>query len=42
VLEGIQQAFPGAKVDPQRSELKSAEAGSSDDAKTIAPDPTSK
>ncbi len=42
VLEGIQQAFPGAKVAPQRSELKSAEAGSSDDAKTSAPDPTPK
>ncbi len=42
VIEGIQQAFPGAKVAPQRSELKSAEAGSSDDAKTSAPDPTPK
>jgi multidrug efflux system membrane fusion protein len=42
VIEGIQQAFPGAKVEPQRSELKSAEAGSSDDAKTGAPDPTPK
>ena len=42
VIEGIQQAFPGAKVEPQRSELKSAEAGSSDDAKTSAPDPTPK
>ena len=42
VIEGIQQAFPGAKVEPQRSELKSAEAGSSDDAKTSAPGPTPK
>jgi membrane fusion protein, multidrug efflux system len=42
VIEGIQQAFPGAKVEPQRSELKSAEAGSSDDAKTSAPDQTPK
>ncbi|MGA9207439.1 MAG: efflux RND transporter periplasmic adaptor subunit [Terriglobales bacterium] len=42
VIEGIQQAFPGAKVEPQRSELKSAEAGSSDDAKMSAPDPTPK
>ena len=42
VIEGIQQAFPGAKVEPQRSELKSAEAGSSDDAKPSAPDPTPK
>ncbi len=30
VIEGIQQAFPGAKVDPQRSELKSDEAGPPD------------
>ncbi len=30
VIEGIQQAFPGTKVEVQRSELKSAEAGSSD------------
>jgi RND family efflux transporter MFP subunit len=42
VIEGIQQAFPGAKVEPQRSELKSAEAGSSDDAKTGAPIPPAK
>lgn len=42
VIEGIQQAFPGAKVEPQRSELKSAEAGSSDDAKTSAPGPAPK
>lgn len=42
VIEGIQQAFPGAKVEPQRSELKSAEAGPSDDAKTSAPDSTPK
>jgi membrane fusion protein, multidrug efflux system len=42
VIEGIQQAFPGAKVEPQRSELKSDEAGSSDDAKTSAPEPTPK
>ena len=42
VIEGIQRAFPGAKVEPQRSALKSAEAGSSDDAKTGPPDPTPK
>ena len=42
VIEGIQQAFPGAKVEPQRSELNSAEAGSSDDAKTSGPNPTPK
>ncbi len=33
VIDGIQQAIPGAKVEPQRSELNSAEAGSSDGAK---------
>jgi len=38
VIEGIQLAFPGAKVEPQRTELKSAEADSAD-AKTSAPDP---
>lgn len=42
VVEGIQQAFPGAKVEPQRSKLNPAEAGSSDDTKTSAPEPTSK
>jgi multidrug efflux pump subunit AcrA (membrane-fusion protein) len=42
VIEGIQQAFPGAKVEPQRSELKSTEAGSSDDPKTSASDPARK
>jgi RND family efflux transporter MFP subunit len=42
VIEGIQQAFPGAKVEPQRSDLNSAEAGSSDDTKTSAPNPTPK
>jgi membrane fusion protein, multidrug efflux system len=40
VVEGIQQAFPGAKVEPQRSELKADEAGSPDDANTSAPAPT--
>jgi membrane fusion protein, multidrug efflux system len=40
VIEGIQQAFPGTKVEVQRSELKSAEAGSSDN--QSAPDPTPK
>ncbi|MGC2592589.1 MAG: efflux RND transporter periplasmic adaptor subunit, partial [Xanthobacteraceae bacterium] len=42
VIQGIQQAFPGAKVEPQRSELNSAEAGSSDDAKTNASNPAPK
>jgi len=42
VIEGIQQAFPGAKVEPQRAKLDLAEAGPSDDGKTTAPGPTSK
>jgi RND family efflux transporter MFP subunit len=42
VIEGNQQAFPGTKVEPQRSNLKSAEAGSADDSKTSAPDPAPK
>ncbi len=39
VTEGIQQAFPGAKVEPQRTVLKPTEAGASDDAKTNPPKP---
>jgi len=42
VIEGIQQAFPGAKVDPQQTKLNSAEGGSSDDAKTSDPNPAPK
>jgi membrane fusion protein, multidrug efflux system len=42
VIEGIQQAFPGAKVEPQQSELKSPEARPSDDTKTSAPNSTPK
>jgi membrane fusion protein, multidrug efflux system len=42
VTEGVQRAFPGAKVEPQRTELKSAAADQSDDAKTSVPDPTPK
>jgi hypothetical protein len=41
VTEGIQQAFPGAKVEPQRIQL-TVPAGPSDDAKTSAPDTTPK
>ena len=37
VIEGIQQAFPGAKVEPQRTALKSADAGSPDSPDTGAP-----
>ena len=40
VTEGVQRAFPGAKVEPQRTE--SAAAGQSGDAKTSVPDPTPK
>src|SRR5580698_9187422 len=37
VTEGVQQAFPGAKVDPQRTQL-TVPADPADDAKTSAPD----
>ena len=42
VTEGVQRAFPGAKVEPQRTELKSAAADQSNDATTSVPDPTPK
>ena len=42
VIEGTQQAFPGAKVEPQRSTLKPTEAGPSDDANTSTPKPAPK
>lgn len=42
VTEGMQQAFPGSKVEPQQSELTSAEAGPSVDPNTSAPDPAPK
>jgi multidrug efflux system membrane fusion protein len=41
VTEGVQQAFPGAKVEPQRSQL-TVPADPTDDAKTSAPDTTPK
>jgi len=41
VTEGIQQAFPGAKVEPQRIQL-TVPADPSDDAKMSAPDTTQK
>jgi RND family efflux transporter MFP subunit len=37
VTEGVQQAFPGAKVEPQRTQL-TVPADPSDEAKTSAPD----
>lgn len=42
VTEGMQQAFPGSKVEPQQSELTAAEAGPSEDPNTSAPDPAPK
>jgi membrane fusion protein, multidrug efflux system len=39
VIEGLQQAVPGAKVEPQRSELKATDAGASEEAGTSAPQP---
>jgi membrane fusion protein, multidrug efflux system len=42
VTEGIQRAFPGAKVDPQRSKLTSVAADPSDAPKTSAADPAPK
>jgi membrane fusion protein, multidrug efflux system len=42
VTEGVQRAFPGAKVEPQRTELQSAAAGESGDAETSVPDQTPK
>jgi RND family efflux transporter MFP subunit len=42
VTEGVQRAFPGAKVEPQRTELKSAAADQPDDARTSVPEPTTK
>jgi membrane fusion protein, multidrug efflux system len=42
VTEGIQRAFPGAKVAPQRSELKSVADSPSDAAKSTVTDPESK
>jgi membrane fusion protein, multidrug efflux system len=42
VTEGVQRAFPGAKVEPQRTVLQSAAADQSDNSKTSVPEPTSK
>jgi membrane fusion protein, multidrug efflux system len=46
VTEGVQRAFPGAKVEPQRSELTSVAAdppdATKDAAKTSVPNPTPK
>jgi multidrug efflux system membrane fusion protein len=42
VIEGIQRAFPGAKVDPQRTDLTSVAANPSDAAKPGVADPSPK
>jgi multidrug efflux system membrane fusion protein len=42
VTEGVQRAFPGAKVEPQQSELTSTAADPSDATKTSVPGPTPK
>jgi membrane fusion protein, multidrug efflux system len=42
VTEGVQHAFPGTKVEPQRSQLTSVAADPSEDNKTSVPAPTSK
>jgi membrane fusion protein, multidrug efflux system len=42
VTEGSQRAFAGAKVEPQRSELKSLAVDESDTTETNVPDPTQK
>jgi membrane fusion protein, multidrug efflux system len=42
VTEGVQHAFPGAKVEPQRSQLASVTADPSDDDRTSVPAPTPK
>jgi multidrug efflux system membrane fusion protein len=42
VTEGVQRAFPGAKVEPQRTELRSVAADRSDDAGTSVPDSAAK
>jgi membrane fusion protein, multidrug efflux system len=42
VTEGVQRAFPGAKVEPQQSKLTSVVAAPSGPAGASAPDPTEK
>jgi hypothetical protein len=42
VTEGVQRAFPGAKVDPQRAQMASAEPEPASPQKAGAPDPGSK
>jgi RND family efflux transporter MFP subunit len=42
VTEGVQRAFPGAKVDPQRGQLASAESEPSSAKKASAADPAAK
>ena len=42
VTEGVQRAFPGAKVEPQRTELQPTPVNQSEDAKTGVSEPKSK
>ena len=42
VTEGVQRAFPGAKVEPQQSDLTSIAGDSSDAVETTTPNPTPK
>jgi len=42
VTEGIQRAFPGAKVEPQRTELTASASEPAGAGKTGAADPASK
>jgi membrane fusion protein, multidrug efflux system len=42
VTEGIQRAFPGAKVEPQQTKLTSAATGQSGSGAASAPDPAAK
>jgi multidrug efflux system membrane fusion protein len=42
VTEGVQRAFPGAKVEPQQTKLTPVVAAPSDPAKTNVPDPAAK
>jgi hypothetical protein len=42
VTEGVQRAFPGAKVEPQQSDLTAIAGDSSDAVETSVPSPTPK
>ena len=42
MTEGVQRAFPGAKVEPQQSDLTSIAGDSSDAVETTVPNPAPK